>query len=239
MIVNFISYRKITSLLVFAILVFIFWYSAQMQAMFYDALFYIEAYFHNHQILGIFVFIGLAAISALLSPFSSVPLVPVAIIMWGGFLATMFLVSGWLIGHIFSYFIGYYAGHSMAKKLIPFDKINNYSQKLSPKSEFLLILLFRLSMPAEIPGYVLGIVRYNFLKYFIATLIAEFPFAVLTIYGGDAFIKKDVFVFVGIVVVGIAIISVMLYLFRQRMSRNRKNGGQSNGSLQENISQEK
>lgn len=237
--INFILHRKIVSIFVFVLLIILFWSSTVLQDVFFDAVFYIEAYFHNHQILGIFVFIGLAAISALLSPFSSVPIVPIAIIMWGNFWSIVFLVAGWLIGHVITYMVGYYAGYPMAKKFIPFDKINNYSQKLSPKSEFLLIVLFRLSMPAEIPGYVLGIVRYNFLKYFIATLIAEFPFAVLTIYGGDAFIKKDVFVFVGIVVVGIAIISVMLYLFRQRMSRNRKNGGQRNESLQENISQEK
>lgn len=221
MLSNFIFHRKIVSIFIFILLFIIFWYSVKMQTVFYDTLFYIEAYLHSHQILGIFIFIGLAAVSALLSPFSSVPLVPIAIIMWGGVLATVFLMSGWIIGHLSSYFIGYYAGHPIAKKFIPFDRINDYSKKLSKKSEFLLILFFRLSMPAEVPGYVLGIVRYGFWKYLLATLIAEFPFAVLTVYGGDAFIKRDLSVIVGVVVIGVSMILLMLYFFRKRIGSKK------------------
>lgn len=236
---NFIFHRKLASIFVFVLLVAVFWYSAKMQALLYDALFYIENYFQNHVVLGVFLFIGLAAVSALASPFSSVPLVPVAILMWGSVLSIVFLVVGWLLGHIASYLIGYYASYSVVKSLIPFDKLNDYLKRFSPKSEFLLVLLFRMSMPAELPGYVLGIVRYNFWKYFIATFIAEFPFAILTVYGGDAFMRKDAIVLIGVVIIGVAIVLTMLYLFRQRMrSRNNKNGGQD-ASLQKNISEEK
>ncbi len=220
--VNFILHRKIASIFAFVLLIILFWSSTALQDIFFDAVFYIESYFQNHQILGVFAFIGLAAVSSMLSPFSSVPIVPIAIIMWGNFWSIIFLVTGWLIGHIITYTVGYYAGYPIAKNFVPFDRIDYYSKKLSKKSEFFLILFFRLSMPAEVPGYVLGIVRYNFIKYFLVTLIAEFPFAILTVYGGGAFINKDLPVLAGVLIIGVATISIMFYFFRKKIRQNNQ-----------------
>lgn len=219
---KFLFHRKIASIMILVFLIAIFWYSAKAQTFLYGAISQIEIYFQNHAILGIFLFVGLAAVSALASPFSSAPIVPIAVALWGTTFSILFLIAGWLLGHIASYYIGHYASYSIIKNLLPFDKINIYLKKFSSRSEFLLVLLFRLSMPAEIPGYVLGIARYSFWKYFLATFIAEFPFAILTVYGGEAFIKKDIFMLMGIVLFGVAIIFAMFYLFRRKIGENNK-----------------
>lgn len=218
-ILDFITHRKIISAAVLALLVVIFWFSVTLQDVFYDAVFLAEAYVEGHQTLGIFVFMALAGVSAMLSPFSSVPLIPVAIMLWGNVWTTAFLVAGWLGGHVITYTIGYYAGYPIAKKLIALETVEQYSHRFSKRSEFLLVLLFRLASPAEVPGYVLGAVRYGFAKYFLATFIAEFPFAVLTVYASEALIDRKPLILAAAIVGGIIFFATAFYLFKKQMSR--------------------
>ncbi|MBI5913539.1 VTT domain-containing protein [Candidatus Azambacteria bacterium] len=166
---------------------------------------------------------ALAGVSAMLSPFSSVPFVPVAIMLWGSAWTIVFLAAGWLGGHVITYALGYFAGYPVAKKFVAFEKIEQYSHKFSKKSEFLLVLLFRLAMPAEVPGYVLGTVRYGFAKYFLATFIAEFPFAIVTVYASEALIDRKPLILVGAVTSGIAFISVALYFFKKQIGKKEVN----------------
>ncbi|MCR4323097.1 MAG: VTT domain-containing protein [Candidatus Azambacteria bacterium] len=226
-ILGFISHRKIASVAVLACLIVAFWFLTPLRDVFYDAVSLADAYVAQHQARGILVFIGLATISAMLSPFSSVPLIPIAIILWGNVWTIIFLVVGWLIGHAITYAIGYYAGHPVAKRFTGFEKIEHYSKKFSAKSEFLLVLLFRLAMPAEIPGYVLGTVRYNFVKYFIATLIAEFPFAIITVYASAALIDRKPVIMVSAIVGGIIFLAVAWYFFKKQIQHKTVDAAQS------------
>lgn len=216
---SFITHRKIASAAVLICVIVVFWFSASLRDVFYDAVFFAEAYAGEYQTLGIFVFMALAAVSAMLSPFSSVPLIPVAIMLWGSAWTVAFLVAGWLGGHAITYALGYYAGYPVAKRFIAFEAIEQYAHKFSKKSEFLLVLLFRLAIPAEVPGYVLGTARYGFMKYFLATFIAEFPFAILAVYAGEAFINQDFVIVASAVAGGIIFIAVAFYFFKKQIGR--------------------
>lgn len=218
-ILDFITHRKIASAVALALLVVIFWFSVTLQDVFYDAVFLAEAYGAGHQTLGIFVFMALAGVSAMLSPFSSVPLIPVAIMLWGSTWTTVFLVAGWLGGHVITYTIGYYAGYPVAKKFIALETVEQYSHRFSKRSEFLLVLLFRFASPAEVPGYVLGAVRYGFVKYFLATFIAEFPFAVITVYASEALIDRRPLIVAGAIAGGTAFLAGAFYLFKKQIGK--------------------
>ncbi len=218
-ILNFITHRKVASSAILALLVIVFWFSVTLQDIFYEAVFLTEAYVEEHPMLGIFVFMALAGVSAMLSPFSSVPLVPVAIMLWGSAWTIVFLISGWLGGHSITYTIGYYAGHPVIKKFVAPETIEQYSHKFSKKSEFLLVLLFRLASPAEMPGYVLGAVRYGFVKYFLATFIAEFPFAVIAVYASEALIDRKPLIVALTISGGIVFLAIAFYLFKKQVGR--------------------
>lgn len=218
-ILDFILHRKIISAAILVCAVVAFWFSVSLQDVFYDAVSLAEAYVGEHQIMGVFVFMALAAVSAMLSPFSSVPLIPVAIMLWGSVWTVAFLVAGWLGGHVITYTIGYYAGYPVAKKLVALEAIEHYAHRFSKKSEFLLVLLFRLASPAEVPGYVLGTVRYGFVKYFLATFIAEFPFAIITVYASEALIDRKPLIVALAIAGGIAFLAVAFYLFKKQMRR--------------------
>ena len=77
------------------------------------------------------------------------------------------------------------------RRLLPIGKIESYREKLSEHSEFILVVLFRLALPAEVTGLVLGSLRYDFLKYLAATVISEIPFAAVAVYAGGALALND------------------------------------------------
>lgn len=218
-IIDFIAHRKMISAAVLVCVVVVFWFSVSLQDIFYDAVSLAEAYVGEHQTMGVFVFMALAAVSAMLSPFSSVPLIPVAIMLWGSVWTIVFLVAGWLGGHVITYTIGYYAGYPVVKKLIALETIEQYAHRFSKKSEFLLVLLFRLASPAEVPGYVLGTARYGFVKYFLATFLAEFPFAIVTVYASEALIDRKPLIVALAIAGGIAFLAVAFYLFKKQIGQ--------------------
>jgi uncharacterized membrane protein YdjX (TVP38/TMEM64 family) len=67
------------------------------------------------------------------------------------------------------------------------------------------VLLFQLALPSEIPGYVLGLVKYNFARYCLSLGLAELPYALLTVYLGASFLERR-----GGVVLGIGLLLTLL-----------------------------
>lgn len=195
----------------------LFWSSRSLQGIFFETVASVQEYAHEGTAPVAILFIALAALSAMLSPFSSIPLVPVATMVWGKSLTVVFLLSGWFIGGALTYMVGYFVGYPLVRQLSSFEKIRYYRGKISEKTEFLLVLLFRLSMPAEIPGYVLGIARYHFGKYLLATLIAEAPFVIIVTYASEALVANNIKMFIALVAVIFIAIASLFYFFTKKL----------------------
>ena len=142
--------------------------------------------------------------------------------IWGPGLTLLILLLGWLLGGAATYLAGFYGINPVLRKFIDMEgRIAHYQKKLSRRAEFWLVMLFRLAMPAEIPGYVLGSIRYNFAWYFIATLISEIVFAVATIYGSVAIIEKQTGTLVILGLFMLAFFAGTFYLFSREMRARR------------------
>ncbi len=189
------SYSKILKIiLVVIILVAVFWGSKTFENYFQDMIGYVANSMGDGK-WSVVIFVALAVLSVMLISFSSIWLVPIATTLWGNPLTFAILLVGWLLGSIFSYLIGKYAGYPIVRKIISEEKINNYSNVLARTREsFNLIILSRFVLPSEIPGYLLGIARYPFFKYLLATTISEIPYAFVTVYFIDAALRKDIIV---------------------------------------------
>ncbi|KKQ23124.1 hypothetical protein A2999_00470 [Candidatus Wolfebacteria bacterium RIFCSPLOWO2_01_FULL_38_11] len=198
------------------LIAFVFWGSISLQNAFYNTIDFFKGYLGENKILGLAIFAGLAAVSAIFSPFSSIPLVPIAIVIWGTVTTFAILGIGWFIGDIIAYFIGSYAGHSIIEKLFFFKEINDYVKKIPRKAEFWLVLFFRLAMPSEIGGYVLGVIHYHFGKYLLATFLAEMPFALIAVYAGEAFLKKEPVFFLALIIVVAILVATAFYATHKR-----------------------
>jgi len=214
--------RNIKIFLVVIFLAFLFWYSFSLREMFYGFVSSLESYVQANEYFGMAIFVGLGILAAMISPFSSAPLIPAAIVIWGNILTFFLLAAGWLIGAVITYYIGYSAGYYFLKEAIPFKKIEYYRKRLPEKVEFWLVLVFRLSMPAEVPGYTLGIIRYDFWKYFLATFISEVPFALISVYASEAFLDERPIIFISLIGFVIVVMSIMFYLFHKYLVQHKQ-----------------
>lgn len=200
---------------------FLFFVSSPLQDALLDIVVFFGGYVADHPVLGALIFVGLAAASAFLSPFSSAPLVPVAVLIWGNAFTASLLFAGWMIGDVIAYVIGAYAGEPVMRRLVAKEKLEYYRSRIPPRAEFPLILLFRYAVPSEVGGYVLGAVRAHFWKYFIATFLAELPFALMTVYASDALVRQEPLLFAAWAVSILAIVAVMFYFFHRYVKKNK------------------
>ncbi|MCM2315510.1 MAG: VTT domain-containing protein [Thermoanaerobaculia bacterium] len=140
---------------------------------------------------GVVVFILFSALSAMFAFLSSAVLVPIGVYVWGATLTFVLLWVGWLLGGVTAYAIGRYLGRRVVVWLVDPDKLRRYEGRLSKQARFPVVLLFQLALPSEIPGYLLGLLRYPFWLYVAALAIAELPFAAGAVSLGKSFLRRD------------------------------------------------
>lgn len=175
-------------------------------------------YSSHHPVLGPALFVILAAASVMLGPFTSAPLIPLAVFLWHPLPTLGLLMLGWILGNSAAYAIGFYLGHPVVRRIAPKEKLDHWIEFLSTKADIMFIFLFRLVSPSEM-GYVFGILKYDFLKYMVISAMAELPVAFALIYAGEAFVTNEWWMF-GIF--GIAWLLVMLFALHILQKNMRK-----------------
>lgn len=178
-----------------------------------------EAVISEAPLLGMLLFVLLAMLSAMVAFFSSALLAPIAVYAWGKGVCLVLLWLGWLLGGIVSFCIGRFLGRSVAAAFIGEEKLAGWEQQLSEHSRFIHVLLFQAAVPSEIPGYVLGILRYRFLLYLAALAITELPYAIAVVYLGESFLEGEATVFVLLGVGVILLGAFLLQIFKKVVQR--------------------
>lgn len=169
----------------------------------------------NHPVRGAVLFVVYAALGAMLAFVSSSVLVPVAIYAWGEEVAFLLLWLGWLLGGVASYGIGRVLGRPMLRGLASASQIASYERRIGAKAGFALVFLFQVAMPSEIPGYVLGLLRYPFARYLLILGLAELPYAIGVTYLGGALINGQMVRFALVALGGLALLAyAFVYLHR-------------------------
>ena len=143
--------------------------------------------------------------------FSTGVIVPVALVTWGAGGTFVLLWLGWILGGVVAYSLSRFLGRRVATVLISADALA-YGDRISGQASFGLILLFQLGVPSEIPGYVLGVLRYPFLTYLAALALAELPYAIATVYLGDSFLERRGALLIGI---GFAVVGLSTFAFHK------------------------
>ena len=140
-----------------------------------------------------------------------------AVHAWGTPTTLVILWASWMVGAAASYAIGRRPVRRLTKWLISEQSVVRYERRISADASFGLVLLFQLAVPSEIPGYVLGALRYPFWRYMAARALAESPFAVGTVYLGDTFLRRQYLPLIGIAVAGFLLTAVALYLLHRHI----------------------
>lgn len=177
-----------------------------------------ETIVERHPVAGVVTFIALAAVSAILAFFSSAVVVPVGVRAWGETWTFVLLWIGWLAGGAATYLIGRYLGRGAIRLLVAEERVAYYEERIGRRVRFPMVLLFQLALPSEIPGYVLGTVRYPFGRYLLALALAELPFAAGAIYLGWSFLRGSYVLLLLAGALGIGISAAALHHFHKRIS---------------------
>ena len=185
-----------------------------------------ESAIAGHPVFGRLLFVLLAMTSAMLAFFSSAILAPIAIYTWGPIETFVMLWIGWVLGGMTSFLIGRYLGRSVASILLGEARLSRWEKQLDQHTRFFHILLFQAAVPSEIPGYVLGILRYPFVLYLTALAIIELPYALGTVFLGESFLKGDSLMFIAIGAAAI-LLSVIAFQVHHRMARRRTSNTQA------------
>lgn len=182
----------------------------------HDAIEMVETSVRRHPVGGVVLFVVFSALSAMLFFFSSAVVVPVGITVWGELATFLLLWLGWLLGGMAAYAVGRFLGRRVVAWVVPSGTPARYEGRIHQKASFPMIVLFQLAVPSEIPGYLLGLVRYVFWRYVAALAIAELPFAVGAVYLGRSFLQRNYLALITVGIIGLVLISVALYLWQRR-----------------------
>jgi uncharacterized membrane protein YdjX (TVP38/TMEM64 family) len=144
----------------------------------------------RHPLLGALLFVVFAALSAMLAFVSAAVVVPVAVYVWGAPLSMLLLWLGWILGGACAYGVGRLLGRQVVAWLTMQAALERLEQRIRAGASFGLIVLIQFALPSEIPGYVLGVTRYDFGRYLLAFAVAELPYAVLTVLLGENFVAR-------------------------------------------------
>jgi uncharacterized membrane protein YdjX (TVP38/TMEM64 family) len=191
--------------------------SSEFQNIFFSYVEIISNFFREHTIIGAVVFVLISGVAVILFPFSSVPLIPSAIMVWGNMLTVCMLIFGWFFGGWSAYFIGGYASKKIISRYFDAEKIEFYKNKISSRAQFWFVILFRLAIPSEITGYTLGVIRYPLGRYLIATLLTEIPFAFAAVYLGTVLIEGRFLLFALLLVFVAAMAALASYFFHRKI----------------------
>jgi len=196
-------------------------------------IFWTENLIAQAPLLGMLAFVLLAMLSAMVAFFSSALLAPVAIYAWGKAGCFALLWCGWFLGGVASYCVGRFLGRSVASTIVGGDKIAAWEGQVSQHTRFIHILLFQAVVPSEVPGYILGVLRYRASLYLVALGITELPYAVATVYLGDSFLQGEgnVFILLGIgaVVLAAFVVQIHRHLSRQFPQNDRRDDSRHDG----------
>ena len=157
-----------------------------------------------------------AAAGAMVAFVSSWVVVPFAVYTWGFTQALLLLWMGWLVGGIASYAIGRFLGRPAVSWLAAADVLERYERRVSHRSTFGLILLLQLGVPSEIPGYLLGLVRYPFAWYVLALGAAELVHGIPAVLLGAGLVERHSWLVAAIAAVMIIVTLAAAHGLRRR-----------------------
>lgn len=134
------------------------------------------SYFEGY--IGVLLYIAITIIAVVVAPISTIPLLPLAVSLWGSFFAAVLSIIGWTIGAVIAFWIARNFGKPLIGKIVSLEKIQRIENIIPKSNIFVSILLLRMTLPVDVLSYALGLFSsVSFRLYFIATIIGVTPFA--------------------------------------------------------------
>jgi len=182
----------------------------------------IKSFIDLHPAEGLFLYLLLNVLDAVLAPGVTLPLIPVAAHVWGRVIAGLATTAGWTAGSLIAFLIARRWGYPIVRKITSMQRVRGMRRYI-PEDLFWSIVLVRLILPMDIISYVLGLfTEISWSKYVLATAIGLTPSAFLLAYLGKL---PNAY---GIFAVGIAGAVVIMSVLVARRKRRSTTSGKAN-----------
>jgi uncharacterized membrane protein YdjX (TVP38/TMEM64 family) len=173
----------------------------------------------SNGILGILLYIFITTFATVVAPISAIPLLPVAVYLWGWIFAAILSIIGWTLGSIIAFLLARKYGVPLVKKIVSVENISKYEKYIPTEKIFLSIIVMRLFLPVDVLSYILGLFSKVKLKtYALATLIGVTPFAFVLSYIGKLPIKYQILSFI----IGGTILSYIMFKYHKKQTKPNK-----------------
>lgn len=134
-------------------------------------------------LFGMAIYVLLEITSIVVVPITTFPLLPIAVVLWGSFLAAILNIIGWMIGAAIAFWLARKYGKPFISRFIKTKQISRLEKLVPEKNIFWSIVILRMSTPTDILSYVLGLftgIPMNI--YLLATFFGLIPFAFIFAY---------------------------------------------------------
>lgn len=175
-------------------------------------LLWLESVARDSGFWGVVAFLALAILSVTLGPFTSAPLVPVAVLAWGRWWTFLLLFSGWMVGNVAAYAIGRWGGTRLLHRFITREQVDEWKRRLPQRRALVVLLIARITMPSEV-GYAFGVLRIPLGLFLLLSIVAEVPTAAILVFGSEALIHGDTRTLATLVGAAIGLLA-LAWLFR-------------------------
>lgn len=161
-------------------------------------------------VLGMLAYVLIAIIGTVVAPVTALPLMPIAVSLWGPNVSALLSAVGWLIGSGIDYEIARRFGKKLVKKIVKIETIEKFSTEIPDRYSFMGLVLLRLTLPVDLLSYALGLFTLVGRKaYYLSTAIGILPFAFIWAYLGA--------LHYGYQAVGFLLVGIVLYIgFKMR-----------------------
>ncbi|HYF10434.1 MAG TPA: VTT domain-containing protein [Candidatus Paceibacterota bacterium] len=137
-------------------------------------------------IAGMAAYVLAGIIATVIAPVSTLPLLPVGVVLWGPLWAAVLSILGWGIGAMIAFMIAR-RFRALAARFVDMEKVGKYEKALAGPYLFWNIVFLRMAIPTDILSYAIGLfTSMGAGQYTLATFLGITPFAFVFAYASEA-----------------------------------------------------
>lgn len=181
----------------------------------------------DHTVLGMFIYVAGATVATVIAPLSFLPILPIAVSLWGSLTAAVLSIIAWTLGAAAAFLLAKRYGRPLVRHLVGERKMAYISGLLPTRFLFLAVVFLRMALPVDLLSYALGLFGVmRFWPYILATVIGITPFALIFAYLADINVALQI----AALLIGVIFIALSYpYMKRRYKTMFLQNDGVPNG----------
>lgn len=139
--------------------------------------------FGRYGTLGMAIYVAVATLATIIAPVSFLPLLPVAVALWGSLATALLSILAWTIGAGVAFLLARRFGKPLVTYFVGEKNMIIFSKLVPQNYMFLAVVFLRMFLPVDLLSYALGLFGViQFWPYLFATIIGVAPFAFVFSY---------------------------------------------------------